>query len=167
MLRTLPLAALVAASSAADITGTVGGYDDAACTTLKAGSTLQDYTFNECVVGCGSPPCTTMAGVTFKSSMYGGSCGVNAVTAVTYATADCTGTATPDALSAQLLNGFITAYKNKCVPVTVQPSGQIIGYSKYTCAGTAGNAGNSLSPSAWALLACASAAAQAAASALW
>ena len=165
MLRTLPLAALVAASSAADITGTVSGYADAACTTLKAGITLQDITFNECVVGGGTTFNTPA--VTFKSHMYGGSCGVNAVTSVTYATADCTGTATPDAFSARLLNGFITLYKNKCVPVTVTSTGQITGYSKYTCAGTAGNAGNSLSPSAWALLACASAAAQAAASALW
>ena len=87
-----------------------------------------------------------------------GNCGLNAVSVATYATADCTGAATPDALSARLLNGFIAGYHNHCVPVTV--SGEIYGYSKYTCTdgpgstpgsgGTNGsNSAGNVCPSAW------------------
>jgi len=54
LLRTLQFAALVAASSAVDITGTLGGYEDAACTTLKAGRTVMNYTFGACVVKDGN-----------------------------------------------------------------------------------------------------------------
>ena len=61
LLRTLQFAALVAASSAVDITGTIGGYEDAACTTLKATGIVKNYTFGACEVATcyGGPPCNT------------------------------------------------------------------------------------------------------------
>ena len=124
LLRTLQFAALVAASSAVDITGSFGGYATDTCTTLTATGTLRNYTFGECVVGTGGLASNTS--VIYNSTKYSGNCG--AITVMSYAAADCTGAATPDTVVAVVLNSpglhsLVAAY-SRC---TAGTSG---GYSK-------------------------------------